>query len=313
MSTFVLTFPGQGSQAVGMGKNLAETFPVARQLFHEADEALGFRLSTLCFEGPEKDLQLTANTQPAILTVSIAALRVLQERIELDVAAVAGHSLGEYSALVCADALDFADAVRIVRKRGEFMQDAVPPGVGTMAAIIGLDQHTVAELCTQSSRAGNLVELANINSPGQYVVSGHVDAVTNVVELAKEAGARRALLLPVSAPFHCELMKPAANRLEQVLNEVTFNDLKVPLVNNADAAILTKGDELRTSLLRQMYRSVQWVRSIERLLQDGADTFIEVGPGKVLSALLRRIEKKAVALNVCDVNTLEQTVERIKG
>jgi [acyl-carrier-protein] S-malonyltransferase len=313
MSKLVLTFPGQGSQAVGMGKDLAEAYPVAKQVFDEADEALEFSLSTLCFEGPEEDLKLTTNTQPAILTTSIAALRVLQEQLDLEVAAVAGHSLGEYSALVCAGAIEFADAVRTVRKRGEFMQDAVPVGVGTMAAIIGLEQDKVEELCAQSSSAENLVELANINSPGQYVISGHVDAVNKVVELAKEAGAKRALPLPVSAPFHCELMKPAAERLEEVLNAVTFNDLHIPLINNAEAELLTKGADARASLVRQMYKSVQWDLSIKKLIGEGAETFIEVGPGKVLSGLLRRIEKKAKGLNVFDVKTLEKTVESLKG
>ena len=279
MSKFVLMFPGQGSQAVGMGKDLAEAYPVAKQVFDEADEALGFSLSTLCFEGPEDDLKLTTNTQPAILTTSIAALRVLQAQLDLDVAAVVGHSLGEYSALVCAGALDFADAVRTVRKRGEFMQEAVPVGVGTMAAIIGLEQDKVEELCRQSSSAENLVELANINSPGQYVISGHVAAVNSVIELAKGAGAKRALPLPVSAPFHCELMKPAAERLEEALNAVTFNDLSIPLMNNAEAEILTTGADARASLVRQMYKSVQWDLSIKKLIENGAETFVEVGTG----------------------------------
>ncbi len=312
MSKFVLMFPGQGSQAVGMGKDLVEAYPAAKKIFDDADAALGFSLSNVCFEGPEEDLKLTTNTQPALLTASIAALRVLQEQLDLDVAAVVGHSLGEYSALVCAGALDFADAARTVRKRGEFMQDAVPVGVGTMAAIIGLEQDKVEELCRQNSNADNLVELANINSPGQYVISGHVGAVNNVIELAKEAGAKRALPLPVSAPFHCELMKPAGERLEEVLNAVTFNDLSIPLINNAEADILTAGADARTSLVRQMYKSVQWDLSIKKLIEDGADTFVEVGPGKVLSGLLRRIDKKMKGLNISDVNTLEKTVQALQ-
>ncbi len=309
MSKLAVIFPGQGSQAVGMGKDLFETYQTAKQVFEEADDALGFRLSTLCFEGPEEDLKLTTNTQPAILTTSIAALRVLQKQVQLDIAYVAGHSLGEYSALVCAGAIDFADAVRTVRKRGEFMQAAVPVGVGTMAAIMGLEQEKVEALCQQINRDDNLVALANINSPGQYVISGHSAAVNSMVELAKEAGAKRAIPLPVSAPFHCALMKPAADRLAEVLNQITFHDLSIPLINNADAVLFTKGAETRDSLVRQMYTAVEWDRSMRRLVEDGVTTFIEVGPGKVLTGLLKRIEKSANGLNVADVPTLEKVVQ----
>lgn len=311
MGKIGLIFPGQGSQKVGMGKDFFDAFPMAKRVFEEADNALGFSLSTLCFEGPEEDLKLTTNTQPAILTTSIATLRVLQEKVELDVAYVAGHSLGEYSALVCAGALDFADAVRTVRKRGEFMQEAVPVGTGTMAAIIGLEREKVEELCQQVNRENNIVTLANINSSGQFVISGHTDAVNKVLNLAKENGAKRAILLPVSAPFHCSLMRLAAERLEEVLQNVSFNDLSIPLINNAEASELRSGEEARASLVRQVYKSVEWERSMRHLIEHGADTFVEVGPGKVLTGLLKRIDKKAKGLNVFDVGSLEKTVETL--
>ena len=313
MSKIAFLFPGQGSQAVGMGKDLVETFPTAKAIFQEANDALGFDLSKLCFEGPEEDLKLTTNTQPAILTASIAALRVFQEQIGLEVAFVAGHSLGEYSALVCAGALSFADAVRTVRKRGQFMQEAVPVGVGTMAAIMNLEQAKIEELCKQVSKPENVVMLANLNSPDQYVISGHVDAVNQVVELAKAAGAKRAMLLPVSAPFHSSLMKPAAERLAEVLRGIAFNDLNIPLINNAETAILNSGMAARESLIRQMYKSVQWETSMRKLIEQGVTTFVEIGPGKVLTGLLKRIEKTATGVNVSDVKNIESVVQTLKG
>ncbi len=306
-----LIFPGQGSQSVGMGKDLYDSFPTVKKVFEEANEALGFDLAKLCFEGPEETLTLTTNTQPAILTTSIAALRVLQEQAEFDIEFVAGHSLGEYSALVCADALSFSDAVRTVRKRGEFMQEAVPVGTGTMAAIIGLAQEEVEALCQQVNDEENIVMLANINSPGQYVISGHTKAVDEVVTLAKEKGAKRAILLAVSAPFHCPLMRPAAKRLEKVLHAVSFRNLIIPLINNAEAAIITSGEEARDSLVRQMYKSVQWERTMRFMIARGVTTFIEVGPGKVLSGLLKRIDKTVSGLNVYDVETLERTIQSL--
>ena len=312
MGKIGLIFPGQGSQSVGMGNAFYNASPVAKQIFHAANEALNFDLAKLCFEGTEDDLKLTTNTQPAIVTTSIADLRMLQEQITLDVAFVAGHSLGEYSALVCAGALEFADAVRIVRKRGQFMQEAVPVGVGTMAAIIGLDQADVEAFCAQANADGNIVTLANINSPGQYVISGHVKAVEAVIASAKEKGAKRAIPLAVSAPFHCALMQPAADNLAPVMEAVTFSDLAIPLVNNAEVSVITSGTEARQSLVRQMYSAVRWEQSIRVMLEQGVDTFIEVGPGKVLAGLMRRIERKATCHNVSDLATLEKTVQALQ-
>lgn len=313
MGKIGLLFPGQGSQSVGMGKDLYDASATAKAVFDTANDALGFNLAKLCFEGPEEDLKLTTNTQPAIVTASIAALRMLQERVQFDAAFVAGHSLGEYSALVCAGAIDFADAVRTVRKRGQFMQEAVPVGVGTMAAIVGLEEVDVEALCNQVNADDNVVTLANINCPGQYVISGHVKAVEAVVESAKEQGAKRAITLPVSAPFHCTLMQPAADNLAPVLEAISFNDLTVPLVNNAEASVLTSGAEARQSLVRQMYKSVQWEQSVRLMLGQGIDTFVEVGPGKVLAGLMRRIERNAKCHTVNDLATLESTVQALQG
>jgi len=280
-------FPGQGSQYAGMGKSLAEQFPEARDIFDKADTALGFSLSKLCFEGPAEALQLTENTQPALLTVSIAACRVLEQQ-GLKPSYVAGHSLGEYSALVAAGSLAFSDAVRLVRKRGQYMQEAVPPGVGAMAALLKLPEGKLDAILEEAGQ-GEVVSAANLNSPDQVVIAGHAAAVGRAVELAKTAGARRAVLLPVSAPFHCSLMKPAQERLAADLNATDFRDLGVPLVNNWQARMIRTGEEAREGLFQQVPNPVRWSESIQRLASEGVTRFIEVGAGNVLTGLLRNI------------------------
>jgi [acyl-carrier-protein] S-malonyltransferase len=280
-------FPGQGSQYAGMGKTLADRFPVAREIFQQADNTLGFPLSTMCFEGPAEALQLTENTQPALLTVSIAAFRVLQEQ-GLKPDYVAGHSLGEYSALVAAGSLQFADAVRLVRKRGQYMQAAVPPGVGAMAALLKLPEGKLESILAEAAQ-GEVLSAANLNSPDQIVIAGHSAAVQRALELAKAAGARRAVLLPVSAPFHCSLMKPAQEQLARDLNSTEFRDLAVPLVNNWQASLIRTGAEAREGLYQQVPNPVRWTESIEELASEGVTQFIEVGAGRVLTGLLRNI------------------------
>jgi [acyl-carrier-protein] S-malonyltransferase len=281
-------FPGQGSQYVGMGKSLAEKFAAARTIFDQADEALGFSLSRLCFEGPAETLQLTENMQPALLTVSVAACRVLDsENVQPDF--VAGHSLGEYSALVAARSLKFADAVRLVRKRGQYMQEAVPVGVGAMAALLRLPAAKLDVILTEASQ-GEVVAAANFNSPDQVVIAGHATAVTRAVELAKAAGARRAILLPVSAPFHCPLMEPAQQRLKADLDATEFRDLAVPLVNGWQAKLIRTGAEAREGLYHQVPNSVRWVDVIQNLASLGVGRIIEVGAGGVLTGLLRNID-----------------------
>jgi len=298
-------FPGQGSQQVGMGKDLSDEWPVARQVFEEADRVLGMRLSSLCFEGPDEELRLTVNTQPAMLTASIAALKVLEKRgARADF--LAGHSLGEYSALVAAESLKFDDALRAVRKRGLYMQEAVPAGEGAMAALIGLDTDAVNSICTEASRLG-VCSPANLNSPTQTVVAGHRPAVERAVELAKARGAKRAVMLAVSAPFHSALMKPAAERLKSVFAEISFANLKVPIITNVDAKLINRGVEARDALLCQVASPVRWNESIRRLLDEGVTRFIEVGPGKVLSGLVRQIDRQCQVLNVEDAASLEAT------
>lgn len=309
MGKLAFLFPGQASQYPGMGKELAANHPAARSVFDEADQALGFSVSDLCFSGSEEALKLTANTQPAILTASVATYRVLAEN-GVEPAFVAGHSLGEFSALVAAGSLEFADAVRLVRRRGEYMQSAVPEGVGAMAAILGLAPAQVAGICRQAAD-GQVVAPANLNSPEQTVISGHAEAVKRAVELASAGGAKRAVMLPVSAPFHSSLMKPAAERLETDLRATKFRTLRVPLVNNADAEILTSGDDVRESLIRQVTLPVRWEESIRELIDQGVNTFVEVGPGRVLTGLLRQIERSVHVFNVEDEKSLRSTLEKL--
>lgn len=292
-----------------MGRELFDAFPAARAVFEEADGALGFSISELCFNGSDEDLKLTANTQPALLTASVAAYRVLEQRgTRPDF--VAGHSLGEYSALVAAGSLEFAAAVRLVRSRGEYMQAAVPAGEGAMAAILGLRPSEVASICRRAEE-GQVVAPANLNSPDQTVISGHAAAVKRAVELASAGGAKRAVMLPVSAPFHSELMRPAQERLEKDLRKTTFATLRIPLVTNVDAAVITSGDEAREALVRQVSLPVRWEESMRELIEQGATTFVEVGPGRVLSGLLRQIERSVHCVNVEDPKSLETALERL--
>ena len=287
-----------------MGKELAAMYPAARLTFEEADAALGSKLSQLCFEGPEDQLKLTENTQPAILTVSVAAWRVLRE-IGVEAQCCAGHSLGEYSAHVAAGPLEFADAVRTVRNRGRYMQEAVPVGVGAMAAVLGLPLDKVREVCAQAAQ-GEVCEPANINSPEQIVISGNTAAVTRAAEAAKAAGAKRAILLPVSAPFHCSLMRPAQERLAADLAALRFHDPQVPVVGNIDAEPKRAAAEAREALVRQVTGAVRWAESMRRLIEMGMENFVEVGPGKVLCGLMRQIDRSRTCLNVEDEASLQK-------
>ncbi|MBW4026344.1 MAG: ACP S-malonyltransferase [Acidobacteria bacterium] len=309
----VFLFPGQGSQAVGMGRNLSEQFTEARQTFEEADDALGFSLSKLCFDGPEEQLRLTEFTQPAIFTVSIAAQRVLAAH-GVTPAYVAGHSLGEYSANVAAGSISFRDAVTTVRSRGSFMQDAVPAGEGAMAAILGLPADAVIELCGKAAaETAAVVSAANINSPEQTVISGAVIAVERAAALAKEAGAKRTVMLPVSAPFHCALMLPAQDRLSELLVALPFADSQVPVAINVDATLETAADTLRDALIRQVSGAVRWVECIRLLTAQQPTHFIEVGPGKVLGGLMRQIDRSQPYLNVEDQASLDKTLAALKS
>jgi [acyl-carrier-protein] S-malonyltransferase len=303
-------FPGQGSQAPGMGKDLAEKFEAAKKIFEEADEALGFALSELCFNGPAEDLQLTENTQPAILTTSIATLRAMEAASFPQPDFVAGHSLGEYSALVAANSLSLGDAVKTVRARGRYMQDAVPIGSGAMAAILGSDLETVNAGCAEAAQ-GQVCSAANINSPGQIVIAGDAAAIDRAIPILKARGAKRAVKLNVSAPFHCALMQPAQERLAADLGNISFTDARMALVTNVDAAPQQNADKLRDSLVRQVSRPVRWLESVEFLINQGVQTFIEIGPGKVLSGLVRQIDRSVRCLNVEDEATLRAAQEAL--
>ena len=302
-------FPGQGSQAVGMGKELAARYPVAQRTFEEADAALDYAISALCFEGPEEKLKMTEVTQPAILTVSVAALRVLREQ-GVEPGFVAGHSLGEYSAHVAAGTLDFADAVRIVRNRRRYMQEAVPAGQGAMAAVLGLSLEEIEAACREAAQA-EVVAPANINSPGQVVISGHAGAVGRAAELVKQRGAKRVVMLAVSAPFHCSLMRSAHDRLAADLKAATFHPMRVPLVTNVDAEVIDSAEKAREALIRQVTGAVQWEKSMRALIAAGGETFVEVGPGKVLCGMMRQIDRAKTCLNVEDPASLEKTLGQL--
>ncbi len=305
--TLAFLFPGQGSQEVGMGRALAERSPAAAAVWAEADDALGFALSTLCFEGPAADLALTANTQPAVLTTSVAAAAALAERGVIPGLA-AGHSLGEYSALVVAGALRFAEAVRLVRRRGEFMQEAVSVGTGAMAALLGVELATAEQVCAEAAQ-GEVVGVANINSPGQIVIAGHRTAVERAVTAAAARGGKKSVLLPVSAPFHCALMKPAADRLAVELERVAVSDPRLPVIRNVDGGVTRTADEVRPFLVKQVASPVLWTDCVERLAREGATGFLEVGPGRVLTGLLKRTLDGVRGFPVEDPASLDKAVE----
>ena len=296
-------FPGQGSQHAGMGKELADNFVAARRVFEEANDVLGFDLTSLCYNGPEEDLKLTANTQPAILATSVAALKVLETESGLVPSFTAGHSLGEYSALVCAGGLAFADAVRVVRQRGTFMQEAVPVGTGSMAAILGLGLDDLDVVCAEAAQ-GQVVSPANYNSDGQVVIAGHTEAVNRAIDLAKGKGAKRALLLPVSAPFHCSLMLPAGDRLASVLAEVEVGEMSLPVVSNVEAVPNQDSARVCELLVKQVSAPVRWQETIASMVELGVDRYIEIGPGKVLSGLVKRMAKGSTIQNVQNVTDI---------
>jgi [acyl-carrier-protein] S-malonyltransferase len=312
MSKVAYIFPGQGSQSIGMGKDLFDNFAAAREVFEQADDALGFSLSELCFSGDEAELQLTANTQPAILTTSIAAFRVAESEGFAQPDFVAGHSLGEYSALVAAGVLNFADAVRTVRNRGTYMQEAVPVCVGAMAAILGLDLASVEAGCSEAAQ-GQVCSPANINSPSQIVIAGNKEAVERACEILKEKGAKRAIMLNVSAPFHCALMMPAQERLAADLAGLIYDDAEVPVVHNVDAIASSDGSAVAEKLTQQVSSPVKWLQSVEAMSAAGVDTFIEIGPGKVLTGLVRQINREVRYGNIEDSVSLSSALELLRS
>jgi len=305
-------FPGQGSQYAGMGRDVAEKYPAARRVFDDIDRALSFSISTLCFEGPEDQLKLTENTQPAILAVSSAIHAVLEERGTTRRDLVAGHSLGEYSAIVSVGGLTPAEGAKIVRARGKFMQEAVPVGTGGMAALIGATVEQAQEICDEAAN-GEVVSVANINAPGQIVIAGTTSAIDRAIEIAKKKGIRRAMVLPVSAPFHCALMKPAEEKLRPILEEAHFKDLWVALVSNVDASPIGTATAVRNALLRQVTSPVRWVESVQKMVAMGVRRFVEVGPGNVLTGLIKRIDPSVELINVSDVPSIEAFVEKVRG
>ncbi|MCX7843391.1 MAG: ACP S-malonyltransferase [Clostridia bacterium] len=309
MGKIAFVFPGQGAQYVGMGKSIADQYKSADEIFNQASEALGFDVKKMVFESDDDTLKITENTQPAILTTSIACLQPLLEKgIKPDVAA--GLSLGEYSAHVAAATLSFSDAAALVRKRGKYMQEAVPVGVGTMAAVLGLSNEDVIECCKAASSEG-VVEPANFNCPGQVVVAGAVNAVEKVVELCKEKGAKRSMVLPVSAPFHCSMLKPAGDKLAEELEKINLGEMNIPVVTNVTAEYISDKSKVKDLLIRQVSNSVRWEDCVKAMLEDGVDTFVEIGPGKVLGGFIKKISKDAKVLNVEDIDSLNKTLEEL--
>ena len=311
MAKMAFLFPGQGAQYVGMGKELAAQYPEARAVFAEADEALGMPLSRLCFEGPEEELHLTVNTQPAVVVTSLACLAVFQKKLGERAAAVAGLSLGEYSALVAAGSLSCGTAVTLVRKRGEYMQEVVPPGKGAMTAIIGLDREEVIRLCREAAAYG-VVAPANFNCPGQVVISGEKNAVAKARDMARKAGARRVIDLPVSAPFHSPLLKPAGEKMARELEQAPLEDARLPLVANVSAAYLTRKEEIKGALVKQVSEPVLWEETLRRLARDGVEIFVEIGPGRALSGFVRKTVPGATTLNVDDPTSLARALDQLE-
>ena len=311
MVEIAFVFPGQGSQFVGMGEAFFNSMPEAKAMYEEANDVLGKDIQSICFKGPEETLTLTENTQPAILIHSIIALKMLRDH-DIDCVLAAGHSLGEFSALVAAGALRFRDAVRLVSLRGRFMQEAVPIGVGAMAAIIGMPVEQIRALCDEASNNDQLVQPANLNSPEQTVIAGHKEPVEKVSQVAKESGAKKAVMLPVSAPFHCPLMKPAEIKLQQELEKTDFQDPSFPVITNVEAKPNSKGEEAKAALVKQVCSPVRWAETMQAIAGQGIQTVVELGPGKVLSGLMRRFDKNIKCYQVNDPNSLEQTVAALK-